>query len=289
MSSCLKKIAVFSILLMTLVLFCLFQLNSLEYGRKILSLSGNILEDEMFRTFSVSELNYEYLMTLAEMDSERFSEYAAVVYLEEGFSLSEKKAYQYSERQLESDRKKLTSLKADAYDEMVSAFQAVFSDLKCFPVRDFTDETGTYTVSYENGWMDPRSYGGKRSHEGTDLMAEKNERGLYQIVSATDGVVEKIGWLPQGGYRIGIHSTHGAYFYYAHLAEYAKDFAIGEEVKAGTILGLMGDSGYGDEGTVGQFPVHLHFGIYLTDKEGKEVSINPYYVLEILRNSEVFH
>ena len=199
MRSYLKRIAVFSILLIMLVLFCMLQLNALEYGRKILSLSGNILGDEMFRTFSVSELNYEYLMTLADWNPERFSEYAAVVYLEEDFSLSEKEAYRYSERQLESDRKKLTSLKADAYDEMVSAFQAVFSDLKCFPVQDFTDETGTYTVSYENCWMDPRSYGGKRSHEGTDLMAEKNERGLYPIVSATDGVVEKIGWLPQGG------------------------------------------------------------------------------------------
>lgn len=283
MDRCLQKIAFFSILLMMLVLFCLSQFNALAYGRKILSLDKNVLGNDQFRNFAISEQNYEYLMTLADKNSERFSEYAAVLYTEENFSLSEKEAFRYSKRQLEADRKKLTSLKADAYDEMVSALQAVFSDIQCFPAQDYTDETGTYSVSYENGWMDPRSFGGKRSHEGTDLMAEKNERGLYPVVSATDGVVEKIGWLPQGGWRIGIRAPHGAYFYYAHLAEYAKDFAIGEEVKAGTLLGLMGDSGYGEEGTVGQFPVHLHFGIYLTDQEGKEVSINPYYVLEILR------
>ena len=283
MDRCLQKIAFFSILLMMLVLFCLSQFNALAYGRKILSLDKNVLGNDQFRNFAISEQNYEYLMTLADKNSERFSEYAAVLYTEENFSLSEKEAFQYSKRQLDTDRKKLTSLKADAYDEMVSALQAVFSDIQCFPAQDYTDETGTYSVSYENGWMDPRSFGGKRSHEGTDLMAEKNERGLYPVVSATDGVVEKIGWLPQGGWRIGIRAPHGAYFYYAHLAEYAKDFAIGEEVKAGTLLGLMGDSGYGEEGTVGQFPVHLHFGIYLTDQEGQEVSINPYYVLEILR------
>lgn len=283
MDRCLQKIAFFSILLMMLVLFCLSQFNALAYGRKILSLDKNVLGNDQFRNFAISEQNYEYLMTLADENSELFSEYAAVLYTEENFSLSEKEAFRYSKRQLEADRKKLTSLKADAYDEMVSALQAVFSDIQCFPAQDYTDETGTYSVSYENGWMDPRSFGGKRSHEGTDLMAEKNERGLYPVVSATDGVVEKIGWLPQGGWRIGIRAPHGAYFYYAHLAEYAKDFAIGEEVKAGTLLGLMGDSGYGEEGTVGQFPVHLHFGIYLTDPEGKEVSVNPYYVLEILR------
>ena len=56
-------------------------------------------------------------------------------------------------------------------------------------------------------------------------MAEKNERGWYSVISVSDGVVEKIGWLPQGGYRIGIRSANGVYFYYAHLAEYAKKFS----------------------------------------------------------------
>ena len=43
----------------------------------------------------------------------------------------------------------------------------------------------------------------------------------------------------------------------------------------------MGDSGYGAEGTVGQFPVHLHFGIYFYEN-GKEISVNPYEVLLFL-------
>lgn len=279
----LKKTAFFGILLLALALFSLIQLNSLAYGKKILSFDENVLGNEQFRNFSISGENYEYLMTLAEKNPDVFSEYAAVLYTQEGFSLLGKEAFRYSKRQLDSDRKKLTSLKAEAFDAMVSALQAVFSDLQCFPAQDFTDETGTYSISYENGWMAPRNFGGKRSHEGTDLMAEKNERGLYPVISATDGVVEKIGWLPQGGWRIGIRAPHGAYFYYAHLAEYAKEFTVGEQIAAGELLGLMGDSGYGEEGTVGQFPVHLHFGIYLNDKEGKEISINPYYVLEILR------
>lgn len=36
----------------------------------------------------------------------------------------------------------------------------------------------------------------------------------------------------------------------------------GDQVQAGEMLGFMGDSGYGEEGTTGQFPVHLHLGIY---------------------------
>ena len=138
-------------------------------------------------------------------------------------------------------------------------------------------------VSYDNSWMSERSFGGKRGHEGTDLMASLNERGRYPVVSMTDGVVEKVGWLKLGGYRIGIRSPSGGYFYYAHLYDYAREFQDGEEVKAGELLGFMGDSGYGEqEGTIGQFAVHLHVGIYVEGNQGEEVSVNPYWVLKWL-------
>ena len=48
----------------------------------------------------------------------------------------------------------------------------------------------------------------------------------------------------------------------------------------------MGDSGYGEEGTIGRFPVHLHLGIYIT-LNGKEISINPYWLLRYIENKKV--
>ena len=118
-------------------------------------------------------------------------------------------------------------------------------------------------------------------------MATVNKRGIYPVYSASDGVVEKVGWLRLGGYRIGIRSEHGVYFYYAHLAEYAKEFEVGETVSAGTLLGFMGDTGYSDiEGTTGNFPVHLHFGIYFNDETGEEFSVNPYPLLRYLYSKE---
>ena len=170
------------------------------------------------------------------------------------------------------------------WKEYLKVTESIWNDVKYFPVPEFPDSKGL-TVSYVDTWMSERTYGGSRGHEGTDIMAKKNVRGLYPIVSMTDGVVTKKGWLEQGGYRIGITAPSGAYFYYAHLESYA-DLEVGDVVKAGDILGFMGDSGYGEEGTIGKFAVHLHLGIYINSDE-KEVSVNPYWVLRYIENRKV--
>lgn len=163
--------------------------------------------------------------------------------------------------------------KPEEYALLKSCYEAVWSDIRCFPVP------GEDAV-YEDSFGDPRDFGGIRVHEGTDIFGKETVPGYYPILSMTDGVVEKIGWLPLGGYRIGIRAPSGGYFYYAHLSEYEKDFTKGEEVRAGEILGYMGNTGYGTEGTKGQFPVHLHLGIYIDTPEKKELSVNPYRVLK---------
>lgn len=138
-------------------------------------------------------------------------------------------------------------------------------------------------ITYEDSFGTARTYGGERSHEGTDLMYSLNERGVVPVVSMTDGYVKNIGWLKLGGYRVGILSASGMYYYYAHLDSYAPGLAEGKEVHAGEFLGMMGDTGYGEEeGTTGQFPVHLHLGIYYYDNQGNEISINPYSFLEYI-------
>lgn len=170
---------------------------------------------------------------------------------------------------------------------IVKLEQAVWEDLKYFPVPLSQPANGMDT-SFENSWGFDRSFGGERTHEGTDIMASLNERGRYPIVSMTDGVVENVGWLKLGGYRIGIRAPEGGYYYYAHLYDYAEEFKEGDEVKAGELLGFMGDSGYGEEGTVGQFAVHLHVGIYVDDENGEEMSLNPYWALKWLEPQRIY-
>ncbi len=157
---------------------------------------------------------------------------------------------------------------------------AIRADVQIFPIPESTLHP-TYTVSYEDSWMTARSFGGERGHEGTDLMLSPDRRGIFPVLSMTDGVVEKQGWLPQGGYRLGIRSDRGIYYYYAHLYDYAEGIEEGTIVVSGQLLGFAGDTGYSNiEGTVGNFPVHLHVGIYYNDAQGQETAVNPYPFLQ---------
>ncbi len=164
--------------------------------------------------------------------------------------------------------------------------ELVWEELIWFPVPlSGTNEQAT--VAFENSWMAERNYGGKRSHEGTDLMASIDESGYYPVVSITDGVIEQAGWLEKGGWRVGVRSGNGNYYYYAHLASYAGEWETGDPVRAGDLLGYMGDTGYGPEGTTGQFPVHLHLGIYVPLGADQELAVNPYWMLKYLENKKL--
>ena len=160
----------------------------------------------------------------------------------------------------------------------------VENDVSYYPVA-ISSVDKTLKTDFVNSWMSERTFGGKRGHEGVDIMATKNQRGIYPVVSMTNGVVTNLGWLEKGGYRVGITSDSGIYYYYAHLDSYS-NIKTGQRIHAGELLGYMGDSGYGPEGTIGRFPVHLHVGIYLYEN-GKEISVNPYYILCYLENKKL--
>ncbi|MFC3883814.1 LysM peptidoglycan-binding domain-containing protein [Bacillus songklensis] len=116
---------------------------------------------------------------------------------------------------------------------------------------------GTYQP-YGDTWGASRQYGGDRVHEGTDIFAAKGT----PIYSSTDGRIVSYGWNQLGGWRITIKTNEGYSLYYAHMSKYATGLGVGVSVKKGQMIGYVGDSGYGPQGTTGKFVPHLHFGIY---------------------------
>lgn len=131
-----------------------------------------------------------------------------------------------------------------------------------------------YRYTYYNTWGDKRGWGGNRIHEGTDIFADYGT----PIVSTCYGYVEIMGWNRYGGWRIGIRDINNIYHYFAHLSGFNKQIKIGSIVKPGQVIGYVGSSGYGNPGTSGKFPPHLHYGMYKYN--GKtEWAFNPYHYL----------
>ncbi|MDQ1909065.1 LysM peptidoglycan-binding domain-containing protein [Paenibacillus sp. GD4] len=131
-----------------------------------------------------------------------------------------------------------------------------------FPLRSSTYEPFTDT------WAESRSYGGDRTHEGTDILAAEGT----PIYSATDGVVINYGWNTLGGWRLTVRTSEGYILYYAHMSKYAQGMSKGATVTKGQLIGYVGSTGYGPEGTSGTFVSHLHFGMY----DANWVAMNPY-------------
>lgn len=233
-----------------------------------------------YDAFRRMDLLPEVVKEAVESDNKDYAGYLAYEMLARDYRLDETR--DLPDKNIFAQMKKVEDL--EVYEELHYYYSMLFQDLEYFPVP--LQKDGMETVYYDNSWGAARTYGGERVHEGCDLMASKDQRGFYPILSVSDGVVENIGWLPLGGYRIGIRAPHGAYFYYAHLYSYAPEIKKDDEVKAGQLLGFMGDSGYGEEGTTGQFPVHLHFGVYINSKEG-EMSVNPYPMLKYLEEHKL--
>ncbi len=229
---------------------------------------------EEFRQLNFTEESIHYLRTLEAKQLE----YLTAAMIENRFVVENSK-------QLKNRGKKEFINEETIFEQLETQYEAIFSDLEYFPMGE--DVLGKETCSYENSWYGVRTYGGERVHEGTDIMTSNNERGYFPVYSMTDGVIEKMGWLKLGGWRLGIRAPSGGYFYYAHLYEYADGLQQGDEVKAGQLIGYAGDSGYSEiEGTVGNFDVHLHLGIYINNK-GQEMSVNPYWILKFLEDRKI--
>ena len=64
---------------------------------------------------------------------------------------------------------------------------SIWADVRYFPILQRKGEKES--VTFENSWMEERTFGGTRGHEGTDLMTVFDEPGRYPAVSMTDGTV----------------------------------------------------------------------------------------------------
>jgi len=101
------------------------------------------------------------------------------------------------------------------------------------------------------------TYGAARAdvtyHHGDDVFGQLGQ----PLLAVTDGTVFSVGWEKVGGNRLWLLDHDGNQFYYAHLSAFSTAARNGAHVKAGQVIGFMGNTGDA-EGT----PYHLHFEVH---------------------------
>jgi murein DD-endopeptidase MepM/ murein hydrolase activator NlpD len=120
-------------------------------------------------------------------------------------------------------------------------------------------EGGPYVfpVTGEPVWGD--SYGAPRNevaggwHHGDDIVAMLGT----PVVAVADGTLNRVGWDRLGGWGLWLRDRAGDEFYYAHLSGYSKLALLSSQVRAGEVIGFIGNTG--DAFTT--IP-HLHFEVH---------------------------
>jgi murein DD-endopeptidase MepM/ murein hydrolase activator NlpD len=139
------------------------------------------------------------------------------------------------------------------------------------------DGSYAFPVTRDYGYID--DYGAPRAvtgwHHGNDIFAPTGT----PVVAVASGILSKVGVNTLGGNRLWLTDDRGNQFYYAHLSAYAPSTINGARVRAGEVIGFVGNSGQAIT-----TPPHLHFEIH----PGGLDSVNPYpYLLAWERGSNV--
>jgi murein DD-endopeptidase MepM/ murein hydrolase activator NlpD len=106
-------------------------------------------------------------------------------------------------------------------------------------------------ASYANTFGAPRANTGW--HHGEDIFAPLGA----PILAVANGIVYSVGWNDVGGLRLWLQDEAGNEFYYAHLSAFSPLAVNGAQVRAGDVLGFMGNTGDAEA-----TPYHLHFEIH---------------------------
>ena len=106
-------------------------------------------------------------------------------------------------------------------------------------------------VAYSDTFGSPRA--DTVWHHGDDLFAPLGA----PILAVADGTVFSVGWNDVGDNQFWLRDRQGNEFYYAHLSAYSPFARNRAHVRAGTVIGFVGNTGDA-QGT----PYHLHFEIH---------------------------
>jgi murein DD-endopeptidase MepM/ murein hydrolase activator NlpD len=127
-------------------------------------------------------------------------------------------------------------------------------------------------ASFTNSFNAPRATTGW--HHGEDIFAPLGA----PVLAVANGIVYSVGWNKVGGLRFWLQDLAGNEFYYAHLSAFSPLAINGAQVRAGDVIGFVGNTGDAEH-----TPYHLHFEIHPVSLlykgyDGSAVPPHPYLI-----------
>jgi murein DD-endopeptidase MepM/ murein hydrolase activator NlpD len=107
-------------------------------------------------------------------------------------------------------------------------------------------------ANWSDDWLMPRFTPSFHMHQGNDIFAASGT----PIRAVADGSV-RFSEEPVGGKDVYLTANDGTYFFCAHASGFAPGLASGSNVKQGTVIGFVGDTG----DAMGGSP-HCHFEMH---------------------------
>ncbi len=155
-------------------------------------------------------------------------------------------------------------------------------------VRPAPEVTARFTVggyvfplfgpaSYGDSFGAPRADVSGGWHHGEDIFAPAGT----PVLAVADGTVFAVGWNDLGGWKFWLRDGQRNEFYYAHLSAFSPLAVDGQRVRAGDVLGFVGNTG-------ATSAMHLHFEIHPVELLflGYDGAIAPYPFLVAWRRAE---
>lgn len=109
-----------------------------------------------------------------------------------------------------------------------------------FGASDYADQYGAELQG--NGW-----------EHGVDIFGTLGQ----PVVAVSTGTLYSVGWNHSAGNRLWLRDRQGNEFLYAHLSAFSTLVSNGAHVRAGQVVGFMGNTGNSDG-----LPTHLYFEVH---------------------------
>jgi hypothetical protein len=141
----------------------------------------------------------------------------------------------------------------------------------------------TFPVVGPVGYAD--TYGARRNdvsgkwHHGDDIFAPLGA----PVVAVASGTINRVGWERVGGWRLWVRDSAADEFYYAHLSGYTRSVFHSKRVRAGQVIGFVGNTG----DAFGGAP-HLHFEVHPHQllRLGYDGAVDPTMYLDAWKHLE---